>query len=196
MRKAGFVLAGGRSSRMGQDKALLPWGESTVLDCVARAVRAAAGSVVLIAPPGRYPQFRGRVLPDSRPGQGPLAAIEAALGFTQAEWNLVVACDMPRLTAALLGQLLHAACAAGRDADCLVPSTQSRLHPLAAVYHQRCLPEFSRALDEGHRRLLDAVARVRAVSWPVPPEDEPLFTNVNTAEEWLALLQLEGKGPR
>lgn len=178
---------------MGRDKALLPWGEGTVLDAVTEAVRTAVGEVVLVAPEGRYVGFGGRVISDRRPEMGPLAGIESALGDSGAEWTLVVACDMPRLTAALLGRLL--ATVERCDFDCVVPATQDgRLHPLAAVYHRRCLPVFAAALAAGTRRVLDAVARLRVMRWPVATEDECLLANVNTAEEWQTLLQSEGEG--
>ena len=193
MRRGGFVLAGGRSSRMGRDKALLPWAGQTVLAAVLRAVEQAAGQVILIAPARRYPSPGCPVIPDLRPGLGPLAGLETALSVTGDEWNLVVACDMPRLTAPLLARLL--ADAAACDADCLIPTTPNGSHPLAAVYHRRCLPAVSRALDEGNLRLLDALARVRSAPWPVPPADEPQFANLNTADQWRALLQSEQKGP-
>jgi molybdopterin-guanine dinucleotide biosynthesis protein A len=177
---------------MGRDKALLPWGDGTVLDAVTQAVLTAVGEVVLVAPEGRYAGFGGRVINDRRPEMGPLAGIESALEDSEAEWTLVVACDMPRLTGDWLSRLLVTAerC----DFDCVVPATgDGRLHPLAAVYHRRCLPVFAAALAEGTRRVLDAVGRVRVMRWPVAAREECLLANVNTAEEWQTLLQSEGE---
>jgi molybdopterin-guanine dinucleotide biosynthesis protein A len=190
MHTGGYVLAGGQSSRMGTDKALLPWGGGTVLDAVIRAVREAAGDVVLVAPDERYLAFRGRRISDLRPGQGPLGGIEAALLDTDTDWNLIVACDMPLLSAALLKRLLMDAIAL--DADCLIPAGADCRHPLAAAYHRRCLIEFSRVLDLGERRVLDATARVRSVDWPLAANDEFQFANANTPEEWEGLRRRAG----
>ena len=75
MSRAGFVLAGGASSRMGRDKALLPVQGSTLLEQVAREVLAVTGSVTVIAPPERYIGIGLSVIPDLSPGQGPLGGI-------------------------------------------------------------------------------------------------------------------------
>ena len=94
-RMAGFVLVGGNSTRMGRDKAQLPLHGRTLVEHIAGAVAEAAGSVTLIGAPERYPDLGIRMLPDSRPGAGPLGGICTALASTDAEWNLIVACDMP-----------------------------------------------------------------------------------------------------
>ncbi len=132
---AGFVLTGGRSSRMGRDKALLPIEGSLLVERTAERVRAAAGSVTLIGAPGRYAHLGLPVLPDLVEDCGPIGGLHTALKSTRADWNLVVACDMPGLTAGFLGDLLAAARQLG--CACLVPQTDSGLHPLCAVYHRR-----------------------------------------------------------
>jgi molybdenum cofactor guanylyltransferase len=112
---AGYVLAGGQSSRMGVNKALLPWKGTTLLDYVAGEVEAAAGSVAIV---GGGVVSRFRFVPDDFAGAGPMAGISAALQDTSAELNLIVACDMPGVTCAWLQRLLRAA-----QADVTVPVT-------------------------------------------------------------------------
>src|SRR5439155_2404727 len=131
--RAGFVLVGGNSSRMGQDKARLPLHGKTLVEHVAAAVAEAAGSVTLVGAPERYQSLGFPIVPDDRPGAGPLAGIHAALGASRADWNLIVACDMPVLSAPFLKSLLAAAESSG--ADCLIPSGPSGLPgPLCAVH--------------------------------------------------------------
>lgn len=178
---------------MGRDKALLPWAGGTLLEAACRTAGEAAGQVVLVAPEGRYPRFTGRRIADARPGWGPLAGIEAALRDTDADWNLIVACDMPLLTTGLLGRLLGQA--VELEADCLIPEAAGHRHPLAAAYHRRCVGEVSRALDDGVRRVLDAVARVRCAAWQVPLVDQFRFSNANTPGEWEELRRLAGLIP-
>src|SRR5690349_10891900 len=101
MQTAGFVLAGGASSRMGTNKAFLLFQGRTLLDIAISAVRDAAGNVSLIGPPDLYHHLGLPVTPDLRPNSGPLAGIETALTHAAASgsaWTLVTACDMPRLT--------------------------------------------------------------------------------------------------
>src|SRR5579883_1837815 len=110
MATAGYVLAGGASSRMGRNKAFLISRDRTLLEIAAEAVLEAAGSVTIIGPPEIYRQFPYPVIPDLRtgaiPALGPLAGIETALSHTVAAWNLVVACDMPAVNPRALARIL------------------------------------------------------------------------------------------
>src|SRR4051794_39992934 len=169
--RAGFVLLGGQSSRMGQDKALLRLDGTNLVLVVARAVAAAAGSVTFIGDPQKYGDLGHRISPDLFPGCGPLAGIHAALTVSPAEWNLVVACDMPDVYPEFLMQLLETAETSG--ADCVLPAGDSgRPEPLCAVYHRRGLEVIQRALESGVRKVLDGLAGLRMevfqVSGPGP----------------------------
>ena len=79
MQASGFVLAGGASKRMGQDKALLPYRGTTLVEHVAKTVREAAGSVALIGDPARLGQLGLPVFPDELPSCGPASGIYTAL---------------------------------------------------------------------------------------------------------------------
>src|SRR5436305_14932538 len=109
MNRFGWVLVGGKSSRMGRDKALLEdaSGEPLALRLAALR-RGVCGEVALIGDPSKYADLGLRVFPDNFADAGPLAGIEAALRVTSAEWNLIVACDMPALDPAIFEQLFAA----------------------------------------------------------------------------------------
>jgi len=177
--RAGFVLAGGQSSRMGRNKALLPWKGSTLIQSVAREVFQAAGSVTLVGPPEVYGNLGFPVLPDRIPGCGPLGGLHAALSAGFAEWNLVVACDMPAITHMMLADLLAAAEASGAEA--LVPASGVGWQPLCAVYHARLLPLVESAIQAKRLKMHDFVSSIQARFWPAP--DPSLFRNVNTPEQ-------------
>jgi molybdopterin-guanine dinucleotide biosynthesis protein A len=168
----GFVLTGGRSSRMGRDKALLPVDRSTLVEQVAARVRAVAGSVTLIGAPERYTGLGLPVAADLIEGCGPIGGVYTALRISSAAWNL--------LTAGFLAQLLEGAQEA--DADCFVPKTASGLHPLCAVYHRLTLPAVEYAIDHKSFKMHDLLDSLRTVSWPVA--DVSLLENVNTPIEW------------
>lgn len=179
--RAGFVLVGGNSSRMGQDKARLPFQGKTLVEHVTAAVAEAAGSVTLVGAPERYQSLGLPVLVDSRTGAGPLAGIHTALSASGAAWNLIVACDMPGISASFLRSLLAAAESSG--ADCLLPAGPSGLpEPLCAVYHLRCLDSIGAALDRNVRKITDGLAGLRVAIWSVA--ESAWFRNVNTPEEW------------
>jgi molybdopterin-guanine dinucleotide biosynthesis protein A len=180
-RRAGFVLAGGGSTRMGRDKALLPYRGVTLLEYVASQVEAAAGSVALVGPPERYAGFGYPTHPDLRPRAGPLGGLETALRNSEAEWSLVVACDMPGLTTDFLARLLARAEASG--AACLLPvSPDGHPQPLCAAWSRRCLEPVAAALSSGVRKMADAAARLAPALWPV--NDASWFENLNTPADW------------
>ena len=178
---AGYVLAGGRSSRMGRDKALLPFRGGALVESVARAVGLAAGSAVLVGDPRLYEHLGYPAIPDLYPGAGPLGGILTALSHSSADWNLVAACDMPELSGGFLGLLVEAA--EGFAADALVPIGPSgRPEPLCAVYHRRSRRALEGALGRGVRSVRAALENLRATLVSVP-EVTP-FQNVNTPEDW------------
>jgi molybdopterin-guanine dinucleotide biosynthesis protein A len=181
VKRAGYVLVGGRSSRMGRDKALLPCRGEMLVQSVAAAVAEAAGSAVLVGDPERYGALGYPVIPDETPGEGPLGGILAALRHTGAELNLVTACDMPALSAPLLAGLLAAAESNGAAAT-LPAGPSGRLEPLCAVYGREALDHIQAAFDCGIRKVTAALQGLPLEVYTVA-EVEP-FQNVNTPEEW------------
>jgi molybdopterin-guanine dinucleotide biosynthesis protein A len=180
-RAAGFVLVGGRSSRMGEDKARLKIGSRFLVEVVAGEVLRAAGSVTLIGNPEAFADLPFACLRDERPGLGPLAGLETALAIQRAEFNLVAGCDMPNLRCEDLAQLLmmaeetRALCTLARDGD-------GRRHPLCAVYRSGALSFVSAALDGGRLRLQELVEELEAVEVRI----DSVLHNLNTPEEWAA----------
>jgi molybdenum cofactor guanylyltransferase len=180
-RVAGFVLVGGRSSRMGKDKARLKVGSHLLLEVVAQQVAKAAGNVTLIGNAEAFADLPFACLSDTRPGLGPIAGLETALASARGALNLVTSCDMPDLNATDLARLLAAAsqtqalCTLARDAD-------GRCHPLCAVYRHDALPFVRDALDAGRLRLFDLVEELKAEEVRI----DSVLHNLNTPEEWAA----------
>jgi molybdopterin-guanine dinucleotide biosynthesis protein A len=179
VKRAGYVLAGGRSSRMGRDKARLPFRGVSLVEAVAREVEKAAGAAVVVASRERVPSFL--TIPDLYPGEGPLGGILTALIHSKADWNLVVACDMPEISAGFLAHLMDEA--DGSGAAALLPAGPSGMpEPLCAVYHCTCRGALERAFGQGIRKITDALAEVATVRLSVP--EAIYFQNVNTPDEW------------
>lgn len=172
--------------RMGQDKALLPLRGRPLAAHMAGVVADAAGSAVLVGDPARLSSLGFPVIPDTWPGAGPLGGIATALRHSAAQWNLVLACDMPRVTPAFLLQLFGWAEASG--CDCLLPAGPSgRPEPLCAIYHARCLPALAAALARGIRKVTAATAATRMEIRRI--DDDAVFQNCNTPEEWSAYIR-------
>ena len=183
MRTAGFILAGGKSSRMGQDKALLPYRGSTLVQHIAGFVAAVAGSATVVGRPAIYVGLNLPAIPDLYPHTGPLGGIVTALSSTTAIWNLVVACDLPAIDTSFLARLVETAI--DGNALCLIPRTgDGQEHPLCAVYRSEALSILREQLLNGKRKLREAI-RPLAPHW-LELKDEKAVTNVNTRDEWLA----------
>ena len=180
MKRAGYVLVGGRSSRMGRDKALLTFHGEALAVKIAREVAAVAGTATLVGDPARYRDLGLPVIPDAFPGEGPLGGILAALCHTEADWNLVVACDMPELTADFLESLLFVAEHYGRLTVPRGPS--GRLEPLCAVWPRNAKEAVAQAFGLGKRKVSDAIRGLAANEYVVAEVTH--FENVNTPEEW------------
>jgi molybdenum cofactor guanylyltransferase len=186
MQVSGYVLAGGASSRMGQDKALLPYGGTTLVERLAGIVREAAGSVAVVGDPKKYGGLGYSVFADRLPGCGPLGGLYTALSISSADWNLVVACDMPGISVEILHTLLDGAGASSKN--CVVAaSVGGEMEPLCAIYHRRCLAAVSRAIQEKRFKMKDLVAELDPLIIPVDPA---ALLNVNTPAEWA---EFEGK---
>jgi molybdopterin-guanine dinucleotide biosynthesis protein A len=154
----GFVLAGGQSRRMGRDKAQIPWASGTLLTHTVDLL-AEFGSEVFIVGQLQANNPPAAAIPDRFSGRGPLGGIHAALSHTHTDWNLVLAVDLPLVTAALLG--LIASKSEESSALAVVPRVGGRFQSLCAAYHRRLLPEVERAIltkDLSIHRLLERLS--------------------------------------
>src|SRR3979411_2403122 len=141
--RMGFVLAGGKSSRMGvgRDKTFLEFGGQTLLDRALAVMGTVCARVTVVGEPAKFAKYGfsksesskyESVVADVFPGCGPLAGIHAALLHSPAELNLMLAVDMPFVSSELLVFLFAAAEASG--AIVTVPRSVKGLQPLCAVY--------------------------------------------------------------
>lgn len=183
MRVAAFVLAGGMSRRMGRDKAFLPRSGTTMIQHVAAQALEAAGNVAIVGRPDAYKSLGLPVLDEEFPGCGPLSGIETALRESDDGWALVLACDMPGVTADWLRLLI--ARTETSTADAVVTAGEhGEIEPLCALYHARLRPDVRKALQEKHfavRRLVEKWSVERVVS-----TSRAIVENINTPEEWAA----------
>ena len=147
-----FVLAGGQSSRMGQDKALLTLQGTTLLALALQKLSTLAGSPPRIAGSRSDLSSFAQVLPDLHPGCGPLSGIEAALAASSQPLNLFMPVDLPLLPAHFLAWMLARAQVTG--ALMTVPRVLGRPQPLCAIYHRQLLPPVTAALLAGHYKVM------------------------------------------
>jgi molybdopterin-guanine dinucleotide biosynthesis protein A len=180
-----FVLAGGRSSRMGMDKAFIEFQGRTLLDRALTLVTAITPNVHIVGNRAKFGAF-GKVVEDEFPDHGPLGGIHAALRSSTAELNLILALDMPFVQERFLNYLVSEA--EKGDAVATVPTAAGNWQPLCAVYRKAFADLAEPALRSGRNKIdpLFKDALVRVIT-----QDEleragfsaELFRNLNTPEE-------------
>jgi molybdopterin-guanine dinucleotide biosynthesis protein A len=190
---AGLILAGGESSRMGVDKGLLEIAGVPMIVRAARLVESVTGAPAgVVGTPEKYRGLGLRTIADDWPGCGPLGGIATALRASDAEWKLIVACDLPYLTREWLEYLLQRARDSAEEAVVamnLTAANKRGAEPLCAMYHKGCEPSIRRALERGVRKVTDGLAELRVemiepAKWKDFDSDGLLFKNVNTPADY------------
>ncbi|MBM6926536.1 molybdenum cofactor guanylyltransferase [Pseudoflavonifractor phocaeensis] len=186
MATVAVILAGGRSSRMGRDKAVLELEGRSFLERLVRRYETAFDRVYVSSPRrGTYTLPGAEELPDLRPGRGPLAGLEAAFLSTAAETVFLTAVDLPFGDPALA---LHLTAELGEADACLIRRTDGEPEPLFAVYRRTCLPDLQACLEEGRgamKALLDRLSCRMVEESALEGWDlDHILQNVNTPEDY------------
>jgi molybdopterin-guanine dinucleotide biosynthesis protein A len=191
----GVVLAGGRSRRMGRDKAALLLGGEPLLRRVVRRLHRALAEVLVVGPAELGALVPGvRVVEDTRPGSGPLASTGDALRAVATPWVFVVACDMPFVAPSLVRAMVKLA-TTSPEVDAVVLRTERGTEQLHAVYGTSCLPALDAQLAAGDltfHHLLDNV-RVREMPPSEAARHDPdglSAFNTNAPEDWARALAI------
>ena len=176
----GVVLAGGRSSRMGRDKALIEIGGRTLLQRALTTLAPQVDELLVIGDPVKYGHAAARVIADDVPGVGPLGGIVTAMRHAHHARLLVLACDMPHVNLQLVERLKQGL---SPDRSALVPVCDGHVEPLAAAYHRRCLPLFEEQVRRNALKLSDALEAAGATFVQICPGEDgwpvDLFRNIN-----------------
>lgn len=191
----GFILTGGRSSRMGTDKSNLRFGGVTIVEMIANALAPVTREVVTVGGigVGRFTHLAD--LTDEDPGGEPrpkssMAGLLSALHHARTKWIFVVACDMPFVTTGLLEAIVSKR---ADDFGAVVPlSAEGVPQPMCALYDvAACIGECEAAVRAGKLSNQRLLKRVNAFELPYDElcglaGSESFFTNVNTPDEYLA----------
>lgn len=187
----GYILAGGKSSRMGMDKGLLLFnGEPLVLGII-KQLQVSIHEVIIIANNPEYKKFGLPVLSDLIPGIGPAGGIYTALQHSPSANIFVTACDMPFINSAavdyIIGQSSHS--------EITLPVFPGKVQPLFGVYSKNCLMKWRALIEKGETRLQNMVEMFNLKKIPVednPIFDDLLFTNLNNKTDFSNALKSVG----
>ena len=189
----GYVLAGGFSSRFGQDKALAELGGEAMLARMLELIAATgADQASVIGAAEKYSRFGALCIEDMWPGEGPLGGIITALRNTERngerrDWNLILSCDMPFLTREWLRDLVERALAS--DAQVVLAHSAHRPEPLCACWRTDAAETLQRAFEHGVRKVTEGIALLRAEvlderDWKRFDSAGRLFWNMNTLADY------------
>jgi len=174
----GFVLAGGRSRRMGEDKGRLNWQGQPLVRYQWQRLEQLAPPATVVG--GAYDDLGLPSTPDAHPGEGPLGGILSALAQSPAA--LILAVDMPLVSGQTLLELLHRP-----GGDAVVPRhPDGRIQPLAALYRASAQPKLAAAFAQGTRRVVEALGHLDIGWWDTGPDE---FRSMNTPSEYTEALE-------
>lgn len=179
------ILAGGRSRRMGVNKALLKvGGQPLIQKLIDRVLPLTPRILISSNDAASYRFLKLPVVPDCFMDRGPLAGIHAVMKQNACSLYIVLACDLPNLRDQILPRFLEIA----EGFDAVIPRTRDGVaHPLCAIYRRSCLPVIEHALKRGDSKVIEAFLNPSlSIRWVDP--DEGLFldsdlANINTPED-------------
>ncbi len=190
-----IVLAGGKSSRMGRDKALIPIQGVPLLQLICQIAASCADTVYVVTPwQERYQHllsptvqfirevpFSGETSGESLP-QGPLIGFAQALGYVQTDWVLLLACDLPKLRVEVLQE--WAVALDGLEDEGIIAALVHHTkgwEPLCGFYRRRCLPSLMQYINQGGRSFQEWLKQHRVQALPLP--DPEMLFNCNTQDD-------------
>ncbi len=183
----GVILAGGKSTRMGQNKALLPYRGRVLIESVIEIMTSVFSRVVLsVHRPDAYPQFQLPRIVDRYTEIGPMGGITSALESGESR-IFCVGCDMPFLNASLIQNLCNF-----DSFDAVIPVWQDRPQVLHALYSQSLLSSFQTNIAAGRYRITDALENTHFLYlYDLDPEGRS-FQNLNTPADYDQVLKRIG----
>lgn len=183
---SGFILAGGKSSRMGTDKALLTFQEKPLLLHMIKLIAPFCDNLAISGQNSDYSVFGIEMVPDLYSDCGPIAGIFSALTYSVSDWNLLVSVDVPFVNDELFLFLISNI----GEYDCIIPTNSSGFEPLIGLYNRRTLPVIEEMIKSGDYRLTNLLSKLntRYLDCNHLIKKYPrLFLNINRMEDYQSI---------
>lgn len=191
----GILLAGGKSSRMGKDKALLKYGEDTFMSNSLKKLNILFDEVLVVADNiEKYNIEDVKIIRDIYPGMGPMGGIHAALKSANNDWIFVVPCDMPLWEPFLVEEILKHRL----GYDIVVPLFNDHMEPLFALYNKTCLPGIEECLSKNIIKVLELYPLVKTNYLNLEKVYNEVdqytknFFNINTPQDLYNMVKVNG----
>ena len=182
------ILAGGESTRMGEDKALIRIGNERIIDRLTSELSPFHKILISAAKHGIYDDLGYPVVYDEHARTGPIEGIRRVLQEADTEYVFVCAADMPNIKKELVSYL---AGYISSDYDCYVIADEDHIQPLCAIYSKAVLPVIEKLMEEGRYRLREILKRVRTryISLEYTCFDSDTVRNINTRQDLLDMIK-------
>ena len=177
---SGIILAGGKSSRMGSDKALLLYKNKTFLEHVVCAIKPLVDDILIISNNIEHQVDDCTTIPDLILNSGPIAGIYTGLKNTNTENNLVLSCDIPLVQTSILELIIKNN---EPDKDVIQIIDDQNSMPLIALYKKRIADFFLSELKTGERRLVKSINKLNKKNIYVTKDQHNYLININTVAD-------------
>ena len=179
MRKTGIILAGGKSSRMNEDKGLMILNGKPMIQYLIDVLRTVVAEIIIVSNNPAYEQFGCPVYSDLIKDKGPLAGIYTGLFYSQNETNIVLSCDVPYVTEELIAFLIEQ----HQYFQITIPLKSCRTHQLIGVFSKSCTANFKRSVEKEELKLIAAFKNLSLNVVDANHFDGDLFRNLNTPND-------------
>lgn len=177
MNVTAIILAGGKSTRMGEDKGLMLFEGKAMIEHIIKTVEPLVQEIIIIANNKEYHQFGYPVFEDIIKEKGPLAGILTGLKQSTSDYNLVLSCDVPFVNNELIQLLLS------HNAEVVIPKKDNRTHQLIGVYNKSCIPTLKEELANDRLKIKLAIKGLNVKIVDANHIDNRIFHNINTKED-------------
>ena len=176
----GIILAGGKSSRMGEDKGFLILNGKTFMSYIIEALQPIVGEIIIVSNNSDYDIFKLKRVADVMKDSGPLAGLYAGLLHSETENNIVLSCDVPLINTSVLKKLIDEL---NPEAEVIQFESQGKTMPLIAMYKRNCMHPILKLLQSNERRLRFAIEQLEVKTIQLDSELGETVRNINTVRE-------------
>ena len=183
-----YILAGGKSSRMGTDKGLLMFNGKAIVQTIIEQLQPAVNKIIIVSNNTAYKKFGLEVIPDLIKDKGPAGGIHAALSHTVSEKIFIVSCDMPNITTDAVQYMIKQA----SHSQITLPVNHGKTEPLFGVYSKECLPLCQQLIEQGMIKLQEMVTHFDLLKINVDNNElfnDSLFLNINDKNDFQKALK-------
>lgn len=179
MNVGAIILAGGKSSRMGQDKGLMLINNKPMISYIIETLKKLTQDITIVSNQKEYHSFGFPIVEDLIKNAGPLAGIYTGLVNAKNTKNIIVSCDVPNISVELLSFLINNS----EQSEVVIPENNNKTHQVIGVYDKSCIPFFKQALESNQLKLKDVLKKVKTEVVDANRFNKSEFINVNTPNE-------------